>query len=96
MKQLNRRHFIQRTAIAAGASFAPALNALGANEKLIIGIIGPGGMGMHHLSAFSGYKDVEIAYVCDPDERRRRTASSEVEKRSGKAPKIRSRHASIV
>lgn len=60
---------------------------LGANDKILIGLIGPGGMGMHHLRAFNTYKDVEIAYVCDPDEKRRDAAASEVEKRSEKAPK---------
>jgi predicted dehydrogenase len=89
MNLLNRRRFIQRSGIVVGAAttLAPSLSALGANEKLIIGLIGPGGMGMNHLRTFSGYKEVEIAYVCDPDEQRRDGAASEVEKRSGKAPK---------
>jgi predicted dehydrogenase len=87
VKSLNRRQFLQSTAIVAGGTLVPTLSAVGANDKLIIAIIGPGGMGMHHVRAFSGYKDVEIAYVCDPDEKRRDAAASEVEKRSGKAPK---------
>lgn len=87
MKSLNRRQFIQRTTVIAGATFAPSLSVFGANDKLILGLIGPGGMGMNHLRALSGYKDVEIAYVCDPDQKRRDNAASEVEKRCGKAPK---------
>ena len=86
MKSLTRRQFLQRTGIAAGVTVA-SLHAFGANDKIIIGIIGPGGMGMNHLRAVCAYKDVEIGYVCDPDEQRRTAAANEVEKRSGKAPK---------
>src|ERR1043166_9312532 len=68
-------------------TFIPSLHAAGANDKITLGIIGPGGMGMNHLRAFSGYKDVEIAYVCDPDEKRRQVAAEEVQKKSGNAPK---------
>jgi predicted dehydrogenase len=87
MKRTNRRQFIQHTAVLAGAvSVAPSLHAAGANDKLIIGLIGPGGMGSNHLRAFAGYKEVEVAYVCDPDEDRRKAAGREVEKSAGKAP----------
>ena len=87
MKSTNRRQFIQHTAVLAGAvSIAPSLRAAGANEKFTIGVIGPGGMGSNHLRAFVGYKDVEVAFVCDPDEGRRNSAAREVEKNTGKAP----------
>jgi predicted dehydrogenase len=87
MKQTNRRHFIQQSALVASAvTIAPSLRAAGANERFILGLIGPGGMGMNHLRALVGYKDVEIAYVCDPDEKRRADAAGAVEKSSGKAP----------
>jgi predicted dehydrogenase len=87
MNHLNRRQFLQSAAIATSATLVPSISSLGANEKIVIGIIGPGGMGMNHLRNFANYKDVEIAYVCDPDEKRRQAAASEAEKRSGKAPK---------
>jgi predicted dehydrogenase len=88
MKQTNRRQFIEHTAVLAGAvSIAPSLHAVGANEKLILGVIGPGGMGSNHLRAFAGNKDVEVAFVCDPDEIRRNAAAREVEKSTGKTPK---------
>src|ERR1041385_2896609 len=87
MKPSTRREFIQSTAVLTAAAFAPSLHAVGANDKVVLGIIGPGGMGMNHLRAFSGCKDVEIAYVCDADEKRRQTAAAEVEKRAGKVPK---------
>jgi len=88
MKQTNRRQFIQSTAVLAGAvSIGPSLRAGEPSGKLIIGVIGPGGMGSNHVRAFAGYNDVEVAYVCDPDENRRSAAASEVEKKAGKAPK---------
>jgi predicted dehydrogenase len=87
MNPTNRRQFIQQSAVLAGAvSIAPSLHAAGANDKFILGLIGPGGMGSNHLRAFAGYKDVEVAFVCDPDENRRNAAAREVEKSTGKAP----------
>src|SRR5437773_685636 len=87
MKPTNRRQFIQYSAVLAGAaSIAPSLHAAGPNDKFIIGLIGPGGMGSNHLRACAGYKEVDVAYVCDPDENRRNAAAREVEKSTGKAP----------
>jgi predicted dehydrogenase len=90
MKETNRRQFIQNTAVLAGAvtfTPAPSVKAAPANEKIVLGIIGPGGMGTNHLRALAGYKDVEIAFVCDADEKRCHTAANEAGKSSGKAPK---------
>src|SRR5688572_3787992 len=87
MKATNRRHFIQRTTLATAAvSLAPSLHAADANNKLVLGVIGPGGMGMNHLRSLITYKDVEVAYVCDADENRANQAASAVEKSSGKRP----------
>ena len=87
MKATNRRHFIQRTTLATAAvSLVPSLHAADANNKLVLGVIGPGGMGMNHLRNLLTYKDVEVAYVCDADENRANQAASAVEKSSGKRP----------
>src|SRR5687767_518120 len=40
-----------------------------ASDKIVMGIIGPGGQGSSLLSSFSGMKDVHVAWVCDVDER---------------------------
>lgn len=66
---------------------APSVAAASSNHKIVLGIIGPGGMGSNHLRAFAGYPDVEIAYVCDPDEKRLAQASDEAAKISKRAPK---------
>jgi predicted dehydrogenase len=89
MNPTNRRHFLQQTAVFAGtAAFtaAPSLTAAEPNSRIVLGLIGPGGMGLNHLRAFAGYKDVAVACVCDPDETRRSRAAAEAEKISGKAP----------
>jgi predicted dehydrogenase len=40
------------------------------SETLIVGIMGMGGRGSNHLETFGAAPGVEIAYVCDVDERR--------------------------
>jgi ornithine cyclodeaminase/alanine dehydrogenase-like protein (mu-crystallin family) len=90
MKATNRRDFIQRTTLATAAisvAGAPSLHAADANGKMVLGVIGPGGMGMNHLRSLLTYKDVEVAYVCDVDENRANQAASAVEKGSGKRPR---------
>jgi predicted dehydrogenase len=90
MKATNRRQFLQHSAALAttvALKSVPSLNAAEANSKIGIGLIGPGGMGMNHLRTFAGYKDIELAYVCDPDKKRRNQAAAEAEKISGKSPK---------
>src|SRR5687768_11939123 len=89
MKTTNRRNFTQQSALATAAvtiAGAPSLRATDANNKIVLGIIGPGGMGMNHLRSLVTYKDVEVAYVCDADENRTNQAASAVEKSSGKRP----------
>ena len=53
MKTPNRRKFIKHTTLAAGAALTlpKAARAVGANEKIAVGIIGPGGIGSAHLVA---------------------------------------------
>ena len=90
MKQSNRRKFIKHSTLAAGAALTlpRAARAIGENEKITVGIIGRGGMGSAHLGALCGNKAVNIAYVCDVDERRAAKARATAEKAQGKAPKV--------
>jgi predicted dehydrogenase len=66
---LDRRHFLRRgTALVAGLAAGPAfLRAAG--NKLVIGVMGLG-RGLDHVTACLGLPDLEIAYVCDVDDRR--------------------------
>jgi len=80
MTDSNRRSFLKHTATASAGAAAWAwtggINAAGANERLTVGIIGCGGRGAGLASAFANLAD--IAYVCDPDESRRRRAQEQV------------------
>jgi predicted dehydrogenase len=86
----HRRRFLKQTgAVALGAvTFAaPPARAARANERIILGVIGPGGQGSSLLKSFVSQKDVELAYVCDADANRQNAAAKAVESATGKAPK---------
>jgi len=91
MKQTTRRDFLKQSGGFAAGSAALSLNlssrAADANGRLVLGMIGPGGMGMNHIRALALLKDIAIAYVCDPDENRRNKAADDAEKLSGSRPK---------
>jgi predicted dehydrogenase len=75
----SRRQFLKRSSVVvAGALSAGAFGggqAHGANERLVVGLIGPGGMGTNLLRSFAAQPDVAISHVCDPDEGRRDKAA---------------------
>jgi predicted dehydrogenase len=91
MNTSTRRQFISRaTAVAAGAAtlgHRSISRAASPNDKIILGIIGPGGMGTNLLNSFVTQKDVEIAAVCDVDANRAAAAAKSVERASGKTPR---------
>jgi predicted dehydrogenase len=66
MTKLNRRQWLIGTAAVSAGS----LHAGGANEQLVLGVIGCGGRGTHLARAFAGQENTEVAYVCDPDDQR--------------------------
>src|SRR5262245_39379291 len=84
----HRRTFLKTAGLAVAATAAGAATARAADpQKLTVGVIGPGGMGMHHVRALCARKDVEIAYVCDVDQKRLADAAKAVEIATKKAPK---------
>lgn len=74
---LTRRQFLENSMLTAAAAAAAALpsplvaaatkNAVSANDKIIVAIIGCGIRGKAHAGSLLGLPDCEIAYVCDPD-----------------------------
>ena len=83
----NRRRFLKTSTATAALVTVPHLaHAAKANETIVMGIIGPGGMGMNHVRGFADADNVEVAYVCDVDEKRLASAAKEVARR-GRAPK---------
>src|ERR1051325_4994693 len=87
----SRRRFLRETSAATlGAALAPwprALWAAGANERVTLAIIGPGGMGTNLLKSFAAMNAVAIAFVCDPDAKRAEAAAANVEKIAGRRPR---------
>src|SRR3954462_957657 len=88
-----RRHFISRpsTAVAgigAGLSLAPRIyaQAKGANDRIVMGLIGCGGMGRENMKHFLDL-GISIAAVCDVDDKHMDRASDEVTKKGQPAPK---------
>ena len=72
---LSRRQFLRSAStVAAGlcmARFAGRARAAAASEKIVAAHIGVGGMGNGHVNWFASFPDVEIAAICDVDERHR-------------------------
>ncbi|GMU22936.1 MAG: dehydrogenase [Phycisphaerae bacterium] len=94
-KRIKRRDFLRRigggaAALAAGSTLARPVRTyarMGANEKIILGVIGTGGMGTRHLEALAVNPQCMVAAVCDCFKPRYENAVGVVEKLSGKAPR---------
>jgi len=91
MKELSRRTFLRQSGtLATGMALAsvPATGrAAGANNRILLGMIGPGGHGSGLLRSFVAQKDVEVVFVCDPDRNRTGQAARVVQQATGKTPK---------
>src|SRR5262245_55664068 len=82
-----RREFLQTAAAGAAALALSPPTSAADSRKVVLGVIGPGGMGMNHIRALLKRPDIEIAYVCDVDKKRLAEAAKAVEDGSKKAPK---------
>jgi predicted dehydrogenase len=89
----NRRRFIKKSVIAAaGAGVAAAVpmavsSCIGANDKLVCGLIGANGMGNSDLKAFLRHSNTECAAICDVDENILNRRITDTEKIQDKKPK---------
>ena len=88
MSNTERRNFLKTSAVGAlGWTLASrTICAAAANERIVVGLIGSGGMGSDHLSLLASRPDVEVAYVCDVDRNRLETAARAVQSATGNAP----------
>ena len=71
---ITRRRFLKQSSIltaglASWAGTASLRAAKGANEKILLGIIGCNGRGMAHIAGYLSVPNTEIAYICDVDSR---------------------------
>ena len=88
----NRRDFLKRT--VAGSALATFVlsgtkasgRVLGANDRVRIAVAGVNGRGQSHLKGFGQMKDVEVAYLVDPDSRLFASRSNIVKERAGNTP----------
>lgn len=86
---INRRHFLMgSSALVAGLATGPAfLGAADANKKIVVGVMGLS-RGMAHVQACLDLPDVEVAYVCDVDDRRIQKALDVIAKHKNKPTKM--------
>lgn len=90
MPNPNRRRFLKQAGLSAAVAWsasAAALRAAGANERFVVGVIGPGGMGSSHVKTLLSRNDVQIAWICDVDEHRAASAAELVKTATGQIPK---------
>lgn len=82
---INRRNFLKRAGTAgvglgmisylgpvarAQTGSSPSANVVGANDKITVAVIGTNGRGLAHIQCLTeGIPNVEIAYICDVDDR---------------------------
>ncbi len=86
---VSRRNFMGASAaVAVAAGVTTQGKAYGANDKIGVCVIGNHGRGKSHRNAFSGSKDSEVVAVCDADKKVLLSAQMEIEKKTGKKPKM--------
>src|SRR2546430_856841 len=91
---LSRRDFLGAAGLAAAGltlTAASSARAAGANERLSVGIVGPGGRGHGLLRSFfdvCGEAKAELPAVCDLWERNRQRGAETVKKNGGREPKV--------
>ncbi|MDE0735263.1 MAG: Gfo/Idh/MocA family oxidoreductase [Pirellulaceae bacterium] len=87
MSRITRRNFLKSTSAVAGTSLIltgtqASGKVKGANDRLRIAVAGLNGRGKSHLGGWASQKNVEIAYVADPD---KNVLSSTMKNLEGKA-----------
>jgi predicted dehydrogenase len=86
-QRLNRRRFLRTSGGAAAAlAVLSRLPARGAEDRVVVGVMGLGGRGTALTGMFAARRDVEIRYLCDVDTRRFANARKVVERAQGRAP----------
>ena len=87
---MTRRQLLRAAVAAAGAPYVITSAALGgpqrpvASDRITMGFIGVGGRGSHDLGVFMGFKEVQVACVCDVFSDRRERARSAVDRKYGR------------
>lgn len=79
----DRRTFLKHSSAGVVAATvltqAACATPRSANDKLVIGVIGCGGRGLHDALLFKNTPNVEVAYICDVDQDRRHQAAKRLD-----------------
>src|SRR5438034_2526362 len=91
MNRSNRRSFLKQVGVGtavgtAALTSASYSRAVGANDRMTVAVVGPGGMGTNHVRTLMGQADVQISHVCDVD-RNRLAAAVRNATRDGREPR---------
>src|ERR1035438_2598935 len=98
-QSINRRDFLRQAGAASlglglasqigsyANAAASAIRKLSANDKLTVAIIGTNGRGLAHIECLTNLPGVEIAYICDVDDRAIATGIKAATKQQKVAPK---------
>ena len=89
MAEINRRTFLTGAAAATAALTSQrTLRAAAANDTVVLAIMGVNGRGSQLASGFAKQTGVEIAYVCDCDERVIQKGVEAATSQGGRQPKV--------
>jgi len=94
MRQISRRQFLKKTIRStAGATMVTTALASaagrirGANDKVVLALIGAGGRGSLVIQNMTAFENVETKYICEVDDSRGAGAIKSCERLQGYAPK---------
>jgi predicted dehydrogenase len=90
MHPIDRRSFLKNSAASVAVLSAAAYSGAGdkPGEKIVLAVAGVRSRGKDLIRGFSAFDDVEIAYICDPDNNVVSGALAELKKRQSKEPKV--------
>ena len=86
MDLTTRRKFVASATLAAAPALHPAWGQQSPSSQIRLGVVGIRGRGRDHYRAFTKVPGVQVAYLCDVDERLFPAAVSEVETLGGSKP----------
>src|SRR6266404_4458463 len=87
MEGLDRRDFIKHASVAVGAGLTGLRGSTAASDKISVAVIGANSRGNEHIAALTELSGVEVAYVCDVDDRVIEKGLKTAAKRQATAPK---------
>ena len=82
---MNRRYFIFSSTALAAQTVRPAKSA---NETVRVAVVGCGGRGNSHMSAWTSQKNVELAGLVDVDDSHAERFVGAIQKKGGTAPPV--------